>query len=120
MSVAQGLELIQRSRKWYEKERSLDKLWAAKVTQARGIVRDPSQRGLEIPDFPTFCDEYLGMKLWPHQLNMIDVLEGRPPRWLHPGMTYEPGASGKRRILINIPRSEERRVGQESRSMGPR
>src|SRR3990172_3804134 len=30
----------------------------------------------EVPDFPTFCEEYLDTKLLNHQLQWYDVLEG--------------------------------------------
>lgn len=51
--------------------------------------------------FPEFSEQFLDTKLFPHQLNWIDLIEGREPRWLHPSMTYEPGASN--RVLINVP-----------------
>ena len=36
-----------------------------------------------VPDFPEFCEEYLDTKLFKHQLQWYDVLEGRRPRDLH-------------------------------------
>lgn len=51
--------------------------------------------------FPDFSEQFLDTKLFPHQLNWIDLIEGREPRWIHPSMIYEPGATN--RVLINVP-----------------
>lgn len=55
----------------------------------------------KVPDFPEFVETYVGHKLWPHQLNMYDVLRGREPRWLHPAMTYVKGDLD--RVVLNVP-----------------
>jgi Terminase RNaseH-like domain len=55
----------------------------------------------EMPDFPTFCEEYLDTKLFRHQLQWYDVLEGRPPRDLHPSQIYKQGDPGM--IIVNTP-----------------
>ncbi len=47
------------------------------------------QSTTEVPDFPEFCKEYLGMELSWHQLQWFDMLEGREPRDLHPAMVYQ-------------------------------
>lgn len=54
-----------------------------------------------VPDFPEFCEDYLGMKLFPHQLQWYDILEGREPRDLHPSQLYKPGDPGM--IIVNTP-----------------
>ena len=57
----------------------------------------------EIKDiaFPDFCEQFLDSPMFDHHLSWYDIIEGRPPRWLHPSMTYEPGALN--RVLINVP-----------------
>ena len=57
----------------------------------------------EIKDiaFPDFCEQFLDSTMFDHHLSWYDIIEGRPPRWLHPSMTYEPGALN--RVLINVP-----------------
>lgn len=55
----------------------------------------------EVPDFPEFCERYLGQPLYLHQLQWFDVLEGRVPRELHPSETFEQG--DPRYVLINCP-----------------
>lgn len=56
---------------------------------------------VEVPDFPDFCMEYLDTKLFKHQLQWYDVLEGREPRDLHPNQIYKPGDPGM--IIVNTP-----------------
>ena len=51
--------------------------------------------------FPEFSETFLFSQLFPHQLNWIDLIEGREPRWQPRGMTYEPG--DPTRVLINVP-----------------
>ena len=51
--------------------------------------------------FPDFSEQFLDSKLFDHQLDWLDLLEGREPRWLPSGMTYEPGDPN--RVLINVP-----------------
>ena len=51
--------------------------------------------------FPEFSEQFLETKLFPHQLNWVDLIEGREPRWIPPAMIYEPGAHN--RVLINVP-----------------
>jgi hypothetical protein len=51
--------------------------------------------------FPDFCEQFLDSKMFPHQLNWLDLIDGVPPRWQPAGMTYEP--SDPDRVLINVP-----------------
>jgi len=51
--------------------------------------------------FAEFSEQFLDTKLFDHHLDWIDLIEGREPRWMHPAMTYEPGAAN--RVLINVP-----------------
>lgn len=66
-------------------------------------VRAVHKRGesLEVPDFPEFCRQYLFQPLYWHQLQWFDLMEGRPPRDLHPSQTYEPGDPNF--LLVNTP-----------------
>lgn len=54
----------------------------------------------EIP-YPEFSEQFLDTKLFAHQLNWLDLIEGVEPRWQPTGMTYEPG--DPKRVLINVP-----------------
>ena len=51
--------------------------------------------------YPDFSQQFLDTTLFDHQLNWLDLIEGREPRWQPSGMTYEPG--DPKRILINVP-----------------
>lgn len=51
--------------------------------------------------YPDFCEQFLDVKLFDHQLNWLDLIEGREPRWQPSGMTYEAGDPN--RVLINVP-----------------
>lgn len=54
-----------------------------------------------VPDFPEFCERYLGMRLYRHQLQWYDLLEGREPRDLRGNQRYEPADPDM--ILVNTP-----------------
>lgn len=103
MKIEDALIQVDRGRKAYEYWRSTDKDFASQADRAVGLSRlTPDQRRREeIGDFASFRKTYLGMDTFPHQLDWIDVIEGREPRWLHPSMVYEPG--DRRYILINTP-----------------
>jgi hypothetical protein len=104
MSIKDALVQVDRSVRWYEDVRKRDATWASEMTRIRTVVRDKKNGTFEdepVPDFPEFCETYLGNKLFPHQLQWFDMLEGRPPRDLHPAMTYEAGRES--RMIVNTP-----------------
>jgi len=74
------------------------KVKSAQIMSKRGVNK-PST--MDVPDFPEFCEKYMKQKLFLHQLQWFDLLEGREPRDLHPSMTYVPGK--KTRLIINVP-----------------
>jgi hypothetical protein len=65
----------------------------------KGVIADLGD--LKNISFPDFCDQFLDAKLFEHQLDWLDLIEGREPSWLPPGITYEPG--DPKRVLINVP-----------------
>ena len=65
----------------------------------KGIKADLKE--LKDISFPDFCEQFLDSKMFPHQLNWLDLIDGVPPRWQPKGMTYEP--SDPDRVLINVP-----------------
>lgn len=102
-SIADGLKIIGRSRTWYEEQRRKDRVWAELIDKIRKAVSNPDMREQDAGEFEEFAGKYLNRVIWPHQRNMIDILEGREPSALHPSMRYEPGSAGSRRMLINVP-----------------
>jgi hypothetical protein len=73
---------------------------AGDLIEARrvGAKGDPASRDIS---FEEFSEKYLNSKLFRHQLQWVDVLEGREPRDLHPGQTYIKGDPDT--IVINTP-----------------
>jgi len=65
----------------------------------KGVKADLKE--LKDISFPDFCEQFLDSKMFPHQLNWLDLIDGVPPRWQPAGMTYEP--SDPDRVLINVP-----------------
>jgi hypothetical protein len=65
----------------------------------KGVIADLGD--LKSISFPDFCDQFLEAKLFEHQLDWLDLIEGREPSWLPAGITYEPG--DPKRVLINVP-----------------
>jgi hypothetical protein len=65
----------------------------------KGIKADLKE--LKDISFPDFCEQFLDSKMFPHQLNWLDLIDGVEPRWQPKGMTYEP--SDPDRVLINVP-----------------
>ena len=110
MSVNAACEKVGRSRKAYEAWRAKDPMFATAADEAK--LRAKSNRveylaeapkGTNGLGFAEFSEKYLGNRVWPHALNMVDIVEGREPAHLHDSMIYEPGSAGNRRVLINIP-----------------
>lgn len=65
-------------------------------------TEDGSKEAREgMPDFPEFCEKYLDTKLFWHQLQWYDILEGRAPRDLHPNQIYKAGDPGM--VIVNTP-----------------
>lgn len=98
LTIQAALVEIGADRSTYERWRRADPAFAGQMDQIRTGL---SAARLPVPDFPTFCEEYLGQPLFAHQKQWHDVLEGRAPRLLHPSMTYEPGDT--QYVLINTP-----------------
>ena len=113
--VHEAMEKVGRARSWYQRQRTLFPDWAAEVDGlrfARGPLgtnkweRDGSaihevELEAKAGGFEAFCRDYLGIKLFWHQMQWVDILEGREPRNLHPSQVYEPG--DPRMIIINTP-----------------
>ena len=108
--VAEGLTIEAataasgKSYKTYEYYRRTDKVFADKMDRTRLGLKDKNFASSDVHDidFAEFRQKYLHSRTFPHQQNLIDVIEGREPSWLHPSMKYEPGLASNR-ILVNIP-----------------
>jgi hypothetical protein len=76
---------------------------ADRLTTKRAMARKMERTGERgVPDFPEFCERYLGMRLFWHQLQWFDLLEGREPRDIHIAQRYVVGADAHL-LLVNTP-----------------
>lgn len=74
---------------------AMDRLKMMKHPETAAKVRQ------DMPEFPEFCEEYLDTKLFWHQLQWYDILEGRPPRGLHQNQVFKQGDPGM--VIVNTP-----------------
>jgi hypothetical protein len=90
--------------KTYEYYRRSDKAFADRVDRTRLGLRTKVFASGDVHDidFVEFRQRFLHSQTFPHQINLVDVIEGRDPSWLHPAMKYEKGLASNR-ILLNIP-----------------
>lgn len=104
MTVEAACAAAGKSGKTYEYYRRSDKAFADKADRTRLGLKTKNFAEADAHDlsYAEFCERYMNHKIFPHQQNLVDVIEGREPSWLHPNMKYEPGLNGNR-ILINIP-----------------
>jgi hypothetical protein len=100
--VEEACAVVQRSAETYRDWRKTDPQFKGAIDSIRAAKGDERRNGKrEVPDFETFCRDWLKQPLHMHQLRMLDVIEGREPRDLHESMTYLAGYAD--RVLINIP-----------------
>jgi hypothetical protein len=104
LTVEEACRRVGKSVKAYEYYRSSDKEFSGQIDRVRAAKisggRVTESESLKL-DFESFRKEFLDSVTFPHQLNIVDLLEGRDPRWLHPSMTYEPGRPNY--VLVNVP-----------------
>ena len=104
MTIEQACASAGKSIKTYEYYRRTDKIFTDKVDRTRLGLKDKQFQDGDVHDltFAEFRQKFLHSKTFPHQQNLVDMIEGREPGWLHPSMKYEPGLAANR-ILLNIP-----------------
>lgn len=101
-TVNEALAIVGRSRTTYESYRRNDESFRHAVDRVRLEADEDFQAADRVvPDFPEFCETYMGQRLFAHQLQWFDLLEGREPRLLDPAMTYEEGRAT--RLIVNTP-----------------
>ena len=104
MTIEQACGSAGKSMKTYEYYRRTDKVFCDKVDRTRLGLKDKSFASSDVHDisYAEFCERFMNHKVFPHQQNLVDVIEGRDPSWHHPAMKFEKGLNSNR-ILINIP-----------------
>jgi hypothetical protein len=99
---AEAMAAVNRTTSAYLEWRKIDPEFRAAVDELRQARAAAAEAGVQpVPDFETFCREWLHEPLFPHHLRILDAIEGREPRDLHPSMVYTPGRPG--RIICNVP-----------------
>lgn len=103
MTVEDACKSAGKSIKSYEYYRRTDKVFADRMDRTRLGLRDKVFASTDVMDldFISFRQRFLHSQTFPHQKNLVDVIQGREPSWLHPAMKYEKGQPS--RILLNIP-----------------
>jgi len=104
MTIEAATASAGKSIKTYEYYRRTDKIFADKVDRTRLGLKDKQFAGGDVHDidFVEFRQRFLHSQTFEHQKNIVDVIEGREPGWLHPSMKFEKGLANNR-ILVNIP-----------------
>jgi len=101
MGVTDALTAIDRGRTTYERWRRDDKEFVAAVERIRTMRSMAAPVAGEQLTFPEFSERYLEAQVFPHMQNVVDLIEGRDPSWVHPGMTFQPGERDL--ICVNMP-----------------
>lgn len=101
--VADAMRSVGRSYETYRDWRKNDPAFKANAERVRNARNDGVKATDAVPDFPEFAEKYLGKAVPQHHLRIWDVVQGREPRDLRDGMTYQAGHEPGRFMLINIP-----------------
>jgi hypothetical protein len=102
-TVVKACEIAGRSMASYESYRREDPDFRAAVDRLR-LERSEAHRNPDVDSFPSFeefSERFLGARVFDHMLNVVDLIEGRDPRWLHPAMVFERGQSDL--VMVNVP-----------------
>lgn len=103
-TVKHALEVVGRSQKAYEGWRAGDAEFRLAMDTVRQAASDSARAEIGASrdiSFSEFSDKYLGAQVFPHGQNIIDLMEGRDPSWLHPAMTFERQEPDL--LIVNMP-----------------
>lgn len=101
MNINQALEVVGRNRSTYERWRREDPDFLTSVERIRSLEKLSGPRERQWMPFPEFSEKYLGAKVFPHMMNVVDLIEGRDPAWTHPSMVFEKGERDL--VMVNMP-----------------
>ena len=103
-SIADGLTVeasmmrVERTVSAYERWRREDPVFARRVDELRGLRRGETRKEISFPDF---SERFLGMRVFPHMQNVVDLMEGKRPSWTPPGIVFDPGERDL--AIVNMP-----------------
>jgi hypothetical protein len=106
-NITAAIQKVDRSRKAYEYWRKNDPVFRNAVDTIMSTrkvdtnTRDGNRVAGRGMGFAAWRKKYLGQETFPHQMQWIDLLEGKDPRDLHPSQVYELGRRNK--MVINCP-----------------
>ena len=106
-TVKDALAVVHRAETTYKQWRK-DPKFAILADRARLGAKYAGPERVELP-FAEFSEKYLFQRVWPHTQNIVDVIEGREPSWLHPSMTFEPAEPDL--VMINIAPEHAKTIG---------
>jgi hypothetical protein len=98
MTVESALVRVGRTVSAYERWRREDAVFAQRVDEVRGMRQRSGPLKLS---FPEFSERFLGMRVFPHMQNVVDLMEGRSPSWTPTGIVFEPGERDL--AIVNMP-----------------
>jgi len=103
-SVRDAMLKAGRSYKQWEYWKRSDEGFKAQFDALRNqqkFAKSAGSRADVVGGFEEFSKEFLNTEVFPHQLNVVDLLEGREPSWVHPSMKYAKGLPGY--VMVNMP-----------------
>ena len=103
MTISNAMKAVDRSISTYERWRRDDEEFVSAVERVRNLrngVAGPKPVR-EALSFPEFSEKYLDAKVFPHMQNVVDLIEGNDPSWVHPSMVFEKGERDL--VMVNMP-----------------
>jgi len=103
MTISNAMKAVDRSISTYERWRRDDEEFVSAVERVRNLrngVAGPKPVR-EVLSFPEFSEKYLDAKVFPHMQNVVDLIEGNDPSWVHPSMVFEKGERDL--VMVNMP-----------------
>ena len=101
VTVREALRLTGRTENTYEQWRRESPEFKDAVARIRRMRQVDGHVPGERLSFPVFSERYLGARVFGHMQNVVDLIEGVDPSWLHPSMTFLPGERDL--IMVNMP-----------------
>jgi hypothetical protein len=104
-NITAACDKIGYARKTYESWRAKDPAFKAAVDSVMATrkvdtgTRDENRGAARKMGFSAWRMKYMGVPVFPHQQQWIDVLEGRAPSFLHPAQTWD--KSKPTRLVVN-------------------
>jgi hypothetical protein len=102
LTVVEAMRFVGRKETTYRYWRESDPDFKAKADHILGLRRRKAGDRKPVPPFPEFCEKYLGLRLFWHHLQWVDLIEGREPRDMHPAQRYSEGTDPNL-VLVNVP-----------------